>query len=151
MPTVEPVAGVVRVAARVVADVRRHARSAWPLECAGALLGPVSDDGNDDVRAVYAAVPAAGAELAEDGYLLGPDVVRRLEAEAAGSGLRVTGFYHSHPGGSAAPSARDEDAAWPWYLYLVQAVGRDGPGPMAVWSLDGERRFRPWRIETIAG
>lgn len=148
-----PVAGVVRVRATALADVRRHAREAWPVECAGALLGPPSPGhGNAGARAVYAAVRApAGAELAEDGYLLGADAVRRLERVAEQAGLRVTGFYHSHPGGTAAPSALDEEAAWPWYLYLVQAVAGGEPGGMAVWSLDDARRFRPWRIETIAG
>jgi proteasome lid subunit RPN8/RPN11 len=151
-PTTEPVAGVVRVRATAVAAVRRHARASWPLECAGALLGPDSDEaGNATTRAVYAAVPATGAELAEDRYLLGPDELRRLEREAAERGLSVTGFYHSHPAGSAAPSARDEEAAWPWYLYLVQAVDRVGPGELAAWALDEARRFRPWRIETTAG
>lgn len=146
-----PVAGVVRVGATALADVRRHAREAWPLECAGALLDLADGAGNDGGRAVYAAVAAPEAELREDRYLLGPDVVRRLERDAAERGLRVTGFYHSHPGGTATPSALDEEAAWPWYLYLVQAVEDGVPGEMAVWSLDEARRFRPWRIETIAG
>lgn len=60
-----------------------------------------------------------------------------LEAErwARGEGLEILGYYHSHPSGSATPSALDLANAWPDTSYVI--LGMD----------EGEvSRVRSWRL-----
>lgn len=145
-----PSAGVVRVSASALSTARDHALRAYPMECSGALLGPDhASAGNDDRRSVYAAVPAGAA--GRDRYLIDPDAMKALAAEAEARGLQVVGFYHSHPQGGPTPSRLDEEAAWPWYVYLIQPVPGGKPAAAAAWVLDDGRRFRQWRIEAVKG
>ncbi len=72
-------------------------------------------------------------------YLIGPDDVVALERQAARDGLRVVGYYHSHPDAPAIPSDYDREHAWPWYIYLIVSV-RDGRATEArAWRLLGDR------------
>lgn len=121
--------------ARALASIRDHCRAQHPAEACGALLG--SEPGSVEVAIPLenqAADPARG-------YLIPADRVRRLDFEAAGSGLEVIGFFHSHPTGSARPSAADLEAALPGYLYLVVAGPAVAP-PLRAWRLaPGRDRF----------
>lgn len=124
---------MIRLARRALEEMRRQARAAYPRECCGALLGRA--DGDD--RAVLRAVGVANADPEpRRGYLIGPEAVRRLEAEADAAGLVVLGFYHSHPDQPAVPSARDRESAWPWYSYLIVPVSAGGAGTPRGWRFD---------------
>jgi len=110
-------AGVVRIAAAAYKAMRERACLAGDEECCGALVGrPMIDrivplaNAASDRRSAYAITPRALFELE-----------RRVE---------VAGFFHSHPDGTAEPSARDLALAWPGYIYVI--VGRQ----VRAWQLN---------------
>ena len=51
----------------------------------------------------------------------------------------MLGIYHSHPDDPARPSEYDRDHAWPWYSYLILAVGRGAAGDLNAWQLRDDR------------
>ncbi|MBX6364806.1 MAG: M67 family metallopeptidase [Gemmatimonadetes bacterium] len=124
---------MIRLERRALEEMRRQARSAYPRECCGALLGRADGDERTVLRAVGAANTDAEPRR---GYRIGPEVVRRLEAEADAAGLVVLGFYHSHPDHPAVPSARDRENAWPWYTYLIVPVSAAGAEMPRGWRFD---------------
>jgi len=136
---------VIRLAASALEAIRSHAQAAYPEECCGALFGRALDASGGAREAVRAA-PAENARREERArrYLLGPEAVLRLEAEAARAGLEVIGFYHSHPDHPAEPSAFDREHAWPWYTYLIVPVRAGEPGAARAWRLAPDRSgFEP--------
>jgi proteasome lid subunit RPN8/RPN11 len=138
---------VVLLEDEVLAAVRAHALAVYPDECCGALFGrdTVGDGGESGPlrrpREILRAIPAGNAWPGARGerYLIPPEAVRALEAAAHRSGLEVVGFYHSHPDGVAVPSAFDLETAWPWYSYLILAVGVEGVGEARSWRLRDDR------------
>ncbi|HEX7091829.1 MAG TPA: M67 family metallopeptidase [Longimicrobiales bacterium] len=133
-------APVIRLGPGVLEAVRRHARREYPRECCGALVGRAAARAGGE-RLVVRALPLENAEREAParGYLIPAAVVRRAERDAALEGLELVGFYHSHPGGGAEPSGVDREKAWPWYNYLIVAVGDGEPGDVRVWRLAEDR------------
>jgi proteasome lid subunit RPN8/RPN11 len=106
--------------------IRADVADRLPQEACGALLGHASSHGK---RRVCRAVPVANEALdATTRYCISGARVLELEREAHAAGMELLGFYHSHPRGNSEPSPLDEEAAWPWYLYLVvPGGGREPP------------------------
>ena len=118
--------------------IRTEAKTSYPEECCGALLGSVcAENGRRVVRAVP--IYNAREDERQRRYLIGPDDVEALEDAAARAGLDVLGFYHSHPDHPAVPSAFDRDHAWPWYTYVIVPVSQGKPGVPRAWQLSGDR------------
>ena len=117
-----------------------EARTAYPRECCGALLGRIPGDGAA-ARQVVRTVPLANTWQGDRGrrYLIGGDALLTLEREAEGDGIELIGFYHSHPDHAPTPSAFDREHAWPWYTYVIVAVRRDAVGPARAWRLADDR------------
>ncbi len=133
-----------KLPAALLAEIEAHARSAYPRECCGALLGAVPRDfavPGREVRA-DAARPLANA-WPEDGraarYEADPAEIVGLERELRGTGRGIVGFYHSHPDVPAWPSPFDLLRAWPAYSYLIVSVGKGGRPDARSWmrSEDG--------------
>jgi len=124
---------------RLLREVFREARRAFPIECCGWLAGP-----RERPDAVDRARPCANAQAtglhptragrpAEAAYLLAADDLFALNRSFDGpKPARV--IYHSHPNGRAYFSSTDREvAASPWAdgpAYPVQqlVVGIDGDG-----------------------
>ena len=83
------------------------------------LLG----DAAADLDRVKAVVPVEN-RYAEprQGFELAPDAVACALAQQRRGGREVVGVYHSHPDGTAVPSARDEREAWPGWSYVIVPV-----------------------------
>ena len=63
----------------------------------------------------------------------------KAERSARKQGLKLLGFYHSHPNAPARPSAYDLEHAWPWYSYVIVSI-RDGQDEqMTSWVLQDDR------------
>jgi desampylase len=117
---------------RILAGLRRHAAAAMPAECCGALIGVLQRE-RREIRTI---IPLANAATGHDRYRIEADTVLRLERQVASTGLSVVGFYHSHPDGTAMPSATDLELACPGYLYLIVAAGG---GELRGWKLHDDR------------
>lgn len=123
----------VTIAADALRAFERAAAAAWPREAVAVLGG--RHDG--DAVAVTAVVPIEGAGDAT-GFTVPPAAFVRTEAALRAAGVTWCGFAHSHPGGAAAPSARDRRELWPRCLQLI--VGGAAPDAWtaaAYWFEDG--------------
>lgn len=130
--------------------MRRHGERDWPRESCGVLLGCAA--GGE--RRVTRALPCRNAHL-DPGrrYQIDPVELLRAVKEARAVGEDLVGFYHSHPGCPARPSAADLDEAW-WTgcAYVITAVeaGRAGETRSFVLEGEGEKRlFREEPVETM--
>ena len=126
----------VRVPASLLEEIRHQGEAAYPAECCGAMIGRSVEGGKEVVRLV----PAVNRRTDDPHrYLIAPDDLRRVEAEARRESLEVVGYYHSHPDHPARPSAFDTEHAWPWYSYLIVRIDRGRAADAASWVLDDER------------
>ncbi len=82
-----------------------HARSGYPNEVCGVLLG------RD--RNVEKALPVANRETEAPRvrYQIAPEDLLRLQREGRHDGVEIVGFYHSHPDHPARPSETDRRIA----------------------------------------
>jgi proteasome lid subunit RPN8/RPN11 len=116
--------------------IMNHARSTYPEECCGFLLGVDSE-----VRRIQRALPAQNAnqDSRKNRYNIDPMELVRADEEARRSSLNLIGIYHSHPDAPAQPSQFDLEHAWPWYSYLVLSVQNGEPKDVSVWLLSEDR------------
>jgi desampylase len=118
-----------------------HAREAAPDECCGLLLG------RDD-EIVEAARARNIAAEPRSRFLIDPRDHIDIRRAARGRGLEVIGFYHSHPGSAATPSARDvAEFTYPGYLYAIVSLAAQ-PAEIQLFRLD-EGNFRPMSFVTV--
>ena len=85
------------------AQILREARDACPRECCGLIEG-VREAENFHVTALY---PARNLAHAADRFEIDPRDQFAAYKAARAEGRAILGCYHSHPNGSAQPSATD--------------------------------------------
>ncbi len=130
----------VLLTAGVAAGIAREAERSLPEEACGFLIGPERDR-----LLVDELLPSPNvAEGKRAGrFRLSPAASRQAEARASGAGRALLGFYHSHPGEPALPSAVDELGAWAGYLYVIAAVREGRSRELRAFELDpATLRFR---------
>lgn len=129
-----------RVASEVLTRLREEANRAAPEECCGILLG----EGNR----ITAAIPARNVHPAPQTHFeIDPQALVDAHRTAREGGPRVVGYYHSHPGGLAEPSATDRrEAAHDGAIWaIIGAVGdvafhrddKDGFAPLSYRPIGG--------------
>lgn len=116
------------------------ARSAYPRECCGVLLGLLDPD-DDNVRTATVAVACRNAHPEErnDRFLIHPGDQLAAQKRARAEGLEVLGFFHSHPDEEAYFSATDLASSWPWYSNVVVSVRKGEMGGAACFRVNDER------------
>jgi proteasome lid subunit RPN8/RPN11 len=111
----------VRIAQPLRAQVQQLARQAAPRECCGLLLGVPEENGfriTDLHPARNLAAEVNRFEIASADHFA-------AQRSARAAGLAVIGCYHSHPGGTAQPSAADlAGAQQDGFVWLI-ANGED--------------------------
>ncbi|CEK13789.1 M67 family metallopeptidase [Chthonomonas calidirosea] len=140
---------MIRIPKCVEEAIRTHGAKDYPRECVGALLGQL--DG--EIRIVQEARPlpntfdpsweaslSGGAIESVPGqerrYLVSPNTMFQLLREERKTGIKVLGFYHSHPDHPALPSDFDREWASPWYIYCILSVRRGEPQELTAWQLN---------------
>ena len=128
----------VRIEDRVLEAVREEARRAYPHEGCGALLGPAPGHVSETLP-----VPNTEGEAPRVRFAVSPRDYLAVEDHAEERGLRLLGFWHSHPDHPARPSATDRRYAWEGLLTVVIAVEGGAPRDITVWDLPGpDQPFR---------
>lgn len=118
----------IELTSEIVGKLRTEARRALPDEACGLLLGRAGR--------IELIVPARNVHPAPRTHFeIDPQALLDAHRAARAGGCQVLGYYHSHPGGRAEPSATDR----------AQAAG-DG----RVWAIVGERDVTFWRDEEAA-
>jgi len=97
-----------------------HARTTYPEECCGAMLG-VIEGGRKTVRL---AVPLENASngLRRARYELRPEDLLEADRQARRQGMDLVGIYHSHPDCGAYFTETDLKNSCPWYSFVVLSV-----------------------------
>jgi proteasome lid subunit RPN8/RPN11 len=74
-----------------------------------------------------------------DRYALAPETLLAAQKQARADGLDLVGYYHSHPGSAAVPSAFDREHAWPGVSYLIVSVQGGRAEEARSWRLADDR------------
>jgi proteasome lid subunit RPN8/RPN11 len=82
-----------------------HARSGYPFEVCGVLLG------RDATVEKAQAVLNRETESPRVRYQIAPEDLLQIQRESRDEGLEIVGFYHSHPDHPARPSETDRRIA----------------------------------------
>jgi len=115
---------VLRISPSLMAEVEAEARTVYPEECCGVLVGSCrrhADTSVASVAAVWTTENVAQGDRSH-GYLIAPEVLLEVYKQAGARGEEVIGYYHSHPDAGAAPSDRDLARAVPGASYLIVAI-----------------------------
>jgi proteasome lid subunit RPN8/RPN11 len=115
--------------------IRAEAARAYPREGCGALLGPQPGEVTDTLP-----LPNAEIEMPRTRFTISPLDYLAAEQGAEARGLRLLGFWHSHPDHPARPSPTDREYAWEGLLTVVIAVARGRPGEVTAWEVPGPGR-----------
>ena len=107
-------------------------KAASPREACGLLLGARTDAG----QFVSRLVPIRNIAAAKDAFQLDPSEWRSAELAASQEDLEVLGVWHSHPGSSAEPSARDRAGAQAGWSHVICAA-KGETSIRSFYSLDG--------------
>lgn len=111
------------VASAVLEALMSEAATAHPRECCGLLFG--------DEVAVTAHVPTPNVHpTPETHFEIDPQALIDAHRAMREGGPRLMGYYHSHPTGSAKPSATDRALA---------------TGDGMIWAIVGQGRVLLWR------
>ncbi|MDR2124854.1 MAG: M67 family metallopeptidase [Desulfovibrio sp.] len=141
---------MIRIPRQLRGDICAEGEAAYPDECCGIMLGTVDAEGS---RSVTELQPMRNARESGERYhrfRIEADDILRAERSAAGNGLEIVGFYHSHPDNPAAPSDYDREHALPWYAYVIVEVTQSRARRIRCWQLAGDRsRFLRERMHTL--
>jgi proteasome lid subunit RPN8/RPN11 len=124
-----------RIARAQVDAMLEHARSGYPYEVCGVMLGR----GPDGARRVEEAVAVANRETEAPRvrYQIAPEDQIRIQREARERGWEVVGYYHSHPDHPARPSETDRriaaDGLSDGVIYVVVGVERGEKATPTAW------------------
>jgi proteasome lid subunit RPN8/RPN11 len=124
--------------ARPLADaIAAAARTAYPEECCGLLVGRRLDDGSIVVSGIEPSPNVAAAARRRDRFEVDPGLRLRLMRRLAGSGDAIVGHYHSHPDHPALPSAHDRAMAFePDLVWVIVSVDARGATGIAAYAVD---------------
>ena len=111
---------MIRVAGEPWREMVAHARSTYPNECVGAMLGRMDGAEKEVLVAMPLENSTAGSQRAR--YELRPEDLLAADKEARRRGLDLVGIYHSHPDCGAYFSETDLKNSCPWYSFIVLSI-----------------------------
>jgi proteasome lid subunit RPN8/RPN11 len=101
-------------------EMVRHAESAYPNECCGAMLGRLVDGKSLVTSAVALENSFAGGQ--QDRYEVSPGDLLKADKAARDRDLSLIGIFHSHPDCDAYFSETDLKNSCPWYSFVVLSI-----------------------------
>jgi proteasome lid subunit RPN8/RPN11 len=111
---------MIRVASEPWQEMVAHARSTYPNECCGAMLGRVDGAAKEVLVAMKLENSSTGSQAAR--YELRPADLLAADKEARRQGMDLVGIYHSHPDCEAYFSKTDLENSCPWYSFIVLSI-----------------------------
>ena len=111
---------MIRIEPEPWAAMVAHARTTYPNECCGAMLGTI--DGEQKTVRVSMQLQNAfeGAQAAR--YELRPEDLLAADRAARERQMDLIGIYHSHPDCGAYFSKTDLQNSCPWYSFVVLSI-----------------------------
>jgi proteasome lid subunit RPN8/RPN11 len=101
-------------------EMVEHARSTYPNECCGAMLGSAANE----EKVVHMAVRIENAHQGEQTarYEIRAEDLLAADREARNRNMELIGIYHSHPDADAYFSQTDLKNSCPWYSFVVLSI-----------------------------
>lgn len=152
--------------------IRQHGERTYPHECCGFLLGTMEADANrlvevypaenewdESIRKVETLGEGIPAALRKDRqqeshanrYWITPKQYKRADAYAAGLGLQIVGYYHSHPDHPAEPSGYDFDhSCFANQSYMIVAIEQGKAAALNSFNKPDYEKFEPEAIHLEA-
>ena len=145
---------MLKLSARCLDRIRRHAEREYPRECCGLLVGRIVDEGRTREVSEVCEVENAFAEEGERHHRMAipPLEYAKAERRFSAGGLGVVGNYHSHPEHPAEPSQFDLEnlAPWPTMSYVIVSVRGGEAKEFRSWELAADRsRFAEEPVATL--
>ena len=141
---------MLKLSARCLEAVRRHAEREYPRECCGLLVGRIVDGGRTrEVSETYEVENVFEEGERHHRMAIPPLEYARAERLFSGRGLGVVGNYHSHPEHPAEPSRFDLEnlAPWPTMSYVIVSVRGGESKELRSWELAADRsRFEEEQV-----
>ncbi len=103
-------------------QIKSHSLKERPREACGILTGP------ENSRQISVVVACANMDSnPRAAYTIDPtELLRVIDEIDLTPGVRLAGFYHSHPFSAASPSKVDRNrAAWDGFIYVIYSVPED--------------------------
>jgi|YNPBryantNP2012_1023418.scaffolds.fasta_scaffold45880_1 proteasome lid subunit RPN8/RPN11 len=124
---------MIRIEEEAWRAILAHARSVYPEECCGALLG-LRQEG---LSRVLRALPLENAHPGprRSRYQVRPEELLEAERQARREGVKLVGIYHSHPDCPAYFSRTDLENACPWYCFLVVSICQGRFAGAGAWTV----------------
>ena len=110
----------------VTRELLSHAKSEYPNECCGVLLGGQSNEKRFAKRALRLENKSALDKTAH--FAIDPLDIHKIELSANAQNLMIIGFYHSHPNCAAVLSKTDERYMLYDCSYLIVSVNEGADG-----------------------
>jgi proteasome lid subunit RPN8/RPN11 len=134
-----------RIAQKVLDDIRSHAAEGYPYEICGVLIGRADD------RLVIHSRRMANTVLnqRETRYRFDDLEHMRVQRAVDEVGLEIVGYYHSHPDHPAVASETDAQDSWAGPFYLIVASHKGGTGDVNVFVANedhGSMRREPLEV-----
>jgi proteasome lid subunit RPN8/RPN11 len=118
----------------------KEAKTAYPYECCGLLVG----NNNDTGKVVHEIYPVENKNKvrAEDRYEIDPKEFDKIDREATKKEFNIIGIYHSHPDHPTDPSAFDKECAnvWTEYSYIIISVKNEKEEELKSWCFNSEKQ-----------
>ena len=102
------------------------AKTAFPSECCGILVGKKSEKGEIEVTEIREVENQIHGGEEATHFSIDPLFLYNIERELDKSGLEIIGFYHSHPNCKAILSDEDRKYMVPGLLYVIMSVTAQG-------------------------
>jgi proteasome lid subunit RPN8/RPN11 len=102
------------------AEMVAHARSTYPNECCGAMLGVIDGESKKVRVSMQLKNAFEGAQAAR--YELHPEDLLAADKAARERQMDLIGIYHSHPDCDAYFSKTDLQNSCPWYSFVVLSI-----------------------------
>ncbi len=133
------------------ACILAHADAALPEECCGLLIGHRETDGIIHITDVIESDNLSEGDKSKT-FEIDPALLLRIQRESRDTPERIVGYYHSHPDGSARPSATDRAGVWEeGQVWLIVGIDKSNRTQTCAAFLtitkDGEFDFVPVFIE----
>src|SRR5437868_2293765 len=134
---------MLKLPAEVRDEIFAHARTGYPHEVCGLLLGKMHGVGPSDEREARSAFRARNlnTDRPHDRYLMDPESISAADRMARERGLEIVGFYHSHPDHPAKASETDLENSSPWggYSYPIVSVQKGLVADLRSWARVDDR------------
>ncbi len=155
---------VLKLYAHHLQAMKNHAKSTYPEECCGLLVGQRSGDtktlievlptdnswGDEAVDTFQSSEGSAQRKSSKrNRFSIAPIVMLKAQKDARDRNLDIIGIFHSHPDYPAVPSEFDRAIAWQQYSYIIVSVQQGLACDLKSWTLDDDQQFQPEEILTI--